>query len=182
MLTSSPAGGWPHGSAESRSGLPASGSAGRGLRPSSASWLVCSPPSGTADSVLASEARLRNIYQILPEGRECVMPFPPSAPAKLRPASGLGTQRGDPLRGGGDPLVGGGQRDPDVPNPRGPVELAGGDQDAGLGGQPLGRRPAVARRVRGPQVQPGLGVVDGPAGPGQRRPQHGSPAGVTCPL
>src|SRR5271165_1187823 len=46
----------------------------------------------------------------------------------LAVAPGSGTRRGQPL-GGGDPLVGGGQRHPDVPSPRGPVELARGDQD-----------------------------------------------------
>src|SRR5208337_621328 len=73
----------------------------------------------------------------------------------LAVAPGSGTQRGQPLGGGGDPLVGGGQRHPDVASPRGPVELARGDQDAGPGGQPLGRRPAVVRGVGDPQVQPG---------------------------
>jgi DNA topoisomerase IB len=73
---------------------------------------------------------------------------------------------------GGDPFVGRGQRHPHVPAAGRPVELAGRDQDAALGGQQLRRRPAVVRRVGDPQVEPGLGVVDGPAGRNERRPQH----------
>src|SRR5271157_950309 len=90
MLTSSPAGGGPHGSAESPSGLPSGGTGAPGRGPNGPdepgpcwpSWPAgpaCLPPSRPTVSVLPSEARLRNIYQILPDRRECVLPFPRSA-------------------------------------------------------------------------------------------------------
>src|SRR6516225_440605 len=74
MLTSSPAGGGPHGS---RSGSEPAAGPGLSRRPwlaGPASWR----PSGTPASCLPSETRLRNISQIMPDRRQGVMPFPPS--------------------------------------------------------------------------------------------------------
>ena len=69
-------------------------------------------------------------------------------------------QRPQPRRRGGHPLVGGGERHPDVPFPGRAVQFAGGDQDAGLGGEQFGRRPAV---VRLPVLDPFFTVMALPA-------------------
>src|SRR5699024_8745856 len=68
----------------------------------------------------------------------------------------------------GDALLGGGQRDADVLLPGGAVETARTDENAQVGefGDHL---PAVLASIgaAGPQVQAGLGMVDGVARPGQ---------------
>jgi len=69
-----------------------------------------------------------------------------------------------------------------VPLPGRAVQLARSDQDAALGGKQFGRGPAVVRRVRDPQVQARLGVVDGPARLGERRQQDGTPGRVPLAL
>ena len=81
----------------------------------------------------------------------------PKSAKKPRMTPTLGLQPA--IDGRGDPLVGGGQRDPHMLRAARAVELAGRDQDAAL------REPAdgvAARLAAGrPEIQPGLGVVDG---------------------
>ena len=156
-------------------GRPPPGTAGREPGPSPAPW----PPgrrrgrpagrpgrrAGRRLACFASEARLRNISQIMPHPRKCMMPFsadPPAFPAFRRcpghpgqclQPSGHGSdrcsaaQRRYPLRGGGDALVGGGEGHPDVPPARRPRRALRGRP----GCRP--RRPAVrpptSSRTRG---------------------------------
>src|ERR1700733_4575523 len=73
------------------------------------------------------------------------------------------------VNGGGDALVGGGQRHPDMPGATWAVELTGRGQNAAL------RQPrdgvAACLAAGDPQIQPGLGMVDGEAGRPERRQQ-----------